>query len=174
MTTLVLQISLKDKSFHIFINSLGLYLSAEFLLDFLSKSYIPPCVGKIFKFMEFTFLENAFIRGIFTHALPTQNSPPTSCHLVLGRKKLVIPPGSILSKMCFPQQQKGVEGTMICFIKRFIKRFKTIQYGLEKSIFPNLLTTSNMVIATQTPSRKAEKTCEKLMILRENSKILEE
>ena len=24
--------------------------------------------GKIFKFMEFTFLENAFIRGIFTHA----------------------------------------------------------------------------------------------------------
>ena len=26
--------------------------------------------GKILKFMEFTFLENALIRGIFTHAPP--------------------------------------------------------------------------------------------------------
>ena len=31
-------------------------------------SHIPPCVRKISKFMEFTFLENALIRGIFTHA----------------------------------------------------------------------------------------------------------
>ena len=49
--------------------------------------------------------------------LPTQDSLPSSCHHVLGRKKLLIPPGSIASKICFPQQQKGVEETMICFIK---------------------------------------------------------
>ena len=32
--------------------------------------------GKIFKFMEFTFLENEFIRGIFTHALPHSKLAP--------------------------------------------------------------------------------------------------
>ena len=37
--------------------------------------------------------------------LPTQNLPPISCHHVLGRRKLLIPPGSVLSKICFPQQQ---------------------------------------------------------------------
>ena len=36
-------------------------LSPECLLNFLSKMYIPPCLGKIFKFMEFTFLEDALI-----------------------------------------------------------------------------------------------------------------
>ena len=49
--------------------------------------------------------------------LLTQNSPPSSCYHVLGRRKLLIPPGSILSKICFPQQQKGVEETMISSIK---------------------------------------------------------
>ena len=33
------------------------------------------------------------------------------------RRKLLIPPGSILSKIYFPQNQKEVEETMICFIK---------------------------------------------------------
>ena len=37
-------------------------------MNFLSNFYIPPCAGKIFKFMEFKFLENALVRGIFTHA----------------------------------------------------------------------------------------------------------
>ena len=50
-------------------------------------------------------------------ALPTQYSPPSSFYHALGRRKLFIPPGSILSKICFPKQQKGVEGTIICFIK---------------------------------------------------------
>ena len=61
-------ISPMNTSFHISINSQGLYLSPECLLNFLSKFYISPCVGKIFKFMELALLENALIRGIFTHA----------------------------------------------------------------------------------------------------------
>ena len=64
------KISLKDTSFHISINSLGLYLSPECLLNFLSNFYIPPSAGKIFKSMEFTFLENALIRGIFIRGPP--------------------------------------------------------------------------------------------------------
>ena len=86
------------------------------LLEFSLKLYIPPCMGKIFKFMEFTFLENALIRGIFTHAPPHSKSPPT-CHHALSRRKLLIPPGCILSNICFPQWQKGVEEVMICFLK---------------------------------------------------------
>ena len=49
--------------------------------------------------------------------LPTQNSPPSSCRHTLSRGKLSISPGSILWKICFLQQQRGVEETMICFIK---------------------------------------------------------
>ena len=60
--------SRKDTSFHISVTSLGLYLSPECLLNFLLNFYIPPFMGKNFKFMEFTSLETALIRGIFTHA----------------------------------------------------------------------------------------------------------
>ena len=51
-------------------------LSPEGLLNFLSKFYIPTCVGKFFKFKKFTFLENALIQGIFTHA-PRQSKLTT-------------------------------------------------------------------------------------------------
>ena len=49
--------------------------------------------------------------------LPTQNSPPSACHHAVGRSKLLIPPGSIHLKVCFPQQQKGVEEATIYFNK---------------------------------------------------------
>ena len=49
--------------------------------------------------------------------LHIQNSPPISCHHTLGRRKLLIPLGSIFPKICFPRQQKEAEETMICFIK---------------------------------------------------------
>ena len=65
-----LKISPKDTSFHISITSLGIYLSLECLLNFLSNFYISPGLGKNFKFMEFTFLENTLTQGLFTYALP--------------------------------------------------------------------------------------------------------
>ena len=101
------KISLKDKSFHISRNSIGLYLSPECLLNFLGNFYIPPCVGKVFKFMEFTFLENALIEAFLFMPHPTQNLSPRSCHHAIGRRKLLIPPASILSKIYFPQQHHG-------------------------------------------------------------------
>ena len=61
--------SCNDTSFHIFVTSLWLYLSPECLLNFLLNIYVPPFMEKYFKFMEFTSLETALIRGIFTHAL---------------------------------------------------------------------------------------------------------
>ena len=41
--------------------------------------------------------------------LHTQNSSPSSYHHTLGREKLLIPPGSIFLKICFPQRQEEVE-----------------------------------------------------------------
>ena len=71
-----------------------------------------------FKFMEITFLENALIRGSFTYAPSHSKLAPKFLSSRPTQKEiLLIPPGSIHSKICFPQQQKGVEETMICLIK---------------------------------------------------------
>ena len=146
MPPLPFKISLKDTSFHISINSLGLHLSPEFLLNFLWKFYVPPPVRKISKFMEFTFLENALIRGIFTHVPPhSKISPPSTCHHALGRTKLLITPNRILLKIYFPQQQKGVAETMICFIKLSLKIWRWLgtlgfSYFVWYAIFTNVMT----------------------------------
>ena len=60
------KISRKDASYHISINFSGLYLSPKCLLNFFSLAYSTIC-REIFKFMVFTFTENVFNLGIFTH-----------------------------------------------------------------------------------------------------------
>ena len=66
--------------------------------------------------MESAFLEIVLIRGIFTHASPHSKLARNICHHTLGRNNLFLQ-GSIHSKICFPQQQNGVEETVIFFIK---------------------------------------------------------
>ena len=56
------KISLRDTSFRISLNSSGFYLS-RMLVEFSLT-----CVGKMFQFMVFTFVEKAFNVFIFTHA----------------------------------------------------------------------------------------------------------
>ena len=47
------------------------------LLEFsLKLLYIPPCIGKFFKFMVFTFLEIALNLGIITYVPPHSNLAP--------------------------------------------------------------------------------------------------
>ena len=114
----MLNISLKDTSIHISINSKYLYLSLECFLNFLSNVDIPPCVRKIVKFKEFTFLENALSRDVFTHAPSQSNLAPNFLSSrPIGRRELLISRGSVLSKICFPHKQKGVEKITICFTK---------------------------------------------------------
>ena len=48
--------------------------------------------------------------------LSSQNRPPSSPHQTLRRGKLLISPGSIFLKICFPKKEKGVKETMIWFI----------------------------------------------------------
>ena len=60
------KISLKNTSFHIYLNSLGFYLSPECLLNFIWLLYFNMC-GKKFQFMLFTFPKNALSLCIFMH-----------------------------------------------------------------------------------------------------------
>ena len=59
---------------------LGIYISPECLQNFLSNLYIPSWMGKVFKFLVFTLLENGFVSQklnlvIITHA-PQQITHP--------------------------------------------------------------------------------------------------
>ena len=74
MTTLVLQNYAQGCIVSYFYKiSRVLSLSPEWLLNFLSNFYFPPCVRKTFKS---TVLENALIRGIFTYAPPHSKLTP--------------------------------------------------------------------------------------------------
>ena len=94
------------------------------LVEFSLKLLYSTMCGKIFQIYGVHISRKCIIRGIFTHALSHSILAPSSCHHVLGKKKLLIPPGSILSKICFPQQQKGVEQTMIWSIKNQSENIK--------------------------------------------------
>ena len=75
---MVNSISLKETSFHVSKYKLLRALSlSRMLAEFsLIRVYIAPCVGKIFIFMVFRFVENALNTGIFTHV--PHHSKPTS------------------------------------------------------------------------------------------------
>ena len=81
--------------------------------------YISPYVGKIFKFIVFTFLENVLNLAVFIYVLLyTQNFCP-QVHLITHprQREITHSPRQYISKICFPQYLKGVEKTMTCFIK---------------------------------------------------------
>ena len=74
--------------------------------------------------MVFKFLENVMNLGIFTHApLLTQNLHRSSYHHILGRGKLLIPPGCIFSKNFPPIVERG-GGNYDFFIKIQSKNMK--------------------------------------------------
>ena len=84
------KISLKDTSFHISINFLGLYLSPALLLKiFLKLAYSIMC-GKTFQFYCIHIPIKCIESGNFYSYLPTQDSTPSSYHHALGRGKLLI------------------------------------------------------------------------------------
>ena len=96
------KIDLKDTSFHISINSLGLYLSPESLSNFLSNLYIPPWLGTIFKFMVFRFLENAF------PSQKTESRHFYSCNLSQKpQSNYSSPQAVVFGKSTFPFNRKG-------------------------------------------------------------------
>ena len=59
-------------------------------------------MGKIFKFMGFTFLENALIQGIFTHAPPYSKLAPKFLLLHHRQKEIAHSPRQHSFKNLFP------------------------------------------------------------------------
>ena len=81
-------------------------------------------MGKIFKFLVLTLLENALNRDIFTQApLPTQNSLPSFCHHTLGRGKSLIPPGTIFFENLFPPAVERSGGNYNLLYQNSIKKY---------------------------------------------------
>ena len=67
--------------------------------------HIPPCVGKFFKFMAFTFLEIALNLGITSAPTPPHSKLSPKFLSSLGKGKLLISAGRI-RKIYLAQQQK--------------------------------------------------------------------
>ena len=108
----------KILSFYISVNYLWLYLSlSRIIVEFSLKLLYSTMYGKSIQIYGVHIPGKCIDSRHFYSCLPTQNSLPGSCCHPLGRRTLLNLPGSILSRICFPQQQKGVEETMICFIK---------------------------------------------------------
>ena len=106
--------NLINKSFHISLDSLELYLFPNCLLNFHSNLYIPPQMRKMLKFIVFRLLENVFAKQKiesrqFHSCHSGQNSPP--CFLLSLPKQSKITysyPGNILLKIYSPQQKGGL------------------------------------------------------------------
>ena len=68
----------------------------------LKLAYISPCVGKIFKFIPFTFLENALNLGIFTHVPPHSKLASKFLSLYPRKKKITHSPRQQFFENLFP------------------------------------------------------------------------
>ena len=80
-------------------------LIPDYLMNLLSNVYTLPSLGKRFKFMEFSLMENAFISQIFTMPPPTR------------KREITHPTRHHFSKNLFPPPQEGRKGklfTMYC------------------------------------------------------------
>ena len=104
------------------------------LIEFsLKLVYILPGVGRIFKFMVLTFLENALDLGIFTMSLLTLSSPPSSCQHTIARRKLLIPhpPGQLFFENMFPPTGEKGGGNYDLLYQDSIKKYEDDLSKLE-------------------------------------------
>ena len=58
--TMFIRINLKNTQSHVSIDPIGIFLFQENLFIFLSNLYIPPCLGKLFKFTVFIEITGKF------------------------------------------------------------------------------------------------------------------
>ena len=80
----------------------------------LKPACIPPCVGKTFKFLVFTFLENALKLGIFTHVPSHSKFNILSSH-PWQKENTHIPRQHFFKNMFVPTAEE-VEKAVVCFI----------------------------------------------------------
>ena len=125
MTTLVLQTYPQGYILSYFYKlPRTLSLSPECLLNFLSNFYIPRCVGKFFKLMEFTFLENALIRGSFTHAPPHSKLAPTFLSSCPRQKTITHSPSQHFFENLFPPAAEREGGNCDLLYQNSVRKYE--------------------------------------------------
>ena len=94
------------------------------LVEFLSNFYMSPCVGKMFTFMEFTFLENALIRGIFTHAPPHSKLASNLLSSRLRQKEITHCPRQQSYENLFPPTAERGGGNYDLIYQNSIRKYE--------------------------------------------------
>ena len=93
----------------------------EFSLKLL---YIPPCVGKIFKFMVFSFLANALNLAIFTHVPPHSKLAPNFLSSHSRQKEITHSPRQHFFKNLFPPTAERGGGNYDLLYQNSIRKYE--------------------------------------------------
>ena len=102
--------------------SLSLY---RILVEFSpSNFYMPPCMAKIFKFMEFTFLENALIWGIFTRITPHSKLAPNFLSSRPRQKKVTHSPRQHSFENLFPPTAEKGERNYDLLYQNSVRKYE--------------------------------------------------
>ena len=80
-------------------------------------------MGKIFKFMEFTFIEYALIRGTFTHASPHSKLTPKLLSLCPSQKEITHSPRQHYFENLFPPTAERGEGNYDLFYQNSVRKY---------------------------------------------------
>ena len=108
---------------------MALSLSPGCLLNF---SYSSMC-GKNFKFMEFTFLKNALIRGIFTHVPPHSKLTPKFLSSHPREKEITHSPRQHSFENLFPPTAERGGGN--CDLLLYLNSVRKYEDDLEHLVF---------------------------------------
>ena len=81
-------------------------------------------MGKIFKFMQFTFLENALIRGIFTHALPHSKLTPKFLSSRPRQKEITHSPRQHSFENLFPPTAESGRGNYDLLYQNSVREYE--------------------------------------------------
>ena len=93
------------------------------LVEFsLKLVYIPPSVGKIFKLIVFTFLENLLNQGIFTHVPPHSKLASKFLSLHPRQKEITHLPRQHFFENLFPPTAERSGGNYDLFYQNSIRK----------------------------------------------------
>ena len=86
--------------------------------------YIQPFVGKMFKFVVFSFLENALNLGIFTHAPPHSKLAPKFLSSDPRQKEITHSPWQHLFRNLFPPAVERGGGNYDLLYQNSVRKYK--------------------------------------------------
>ena len=81
-------------------------------------------MGKIFKSIEFTFLENELNQGIFTHSLPHSNLTPNFLSSRPRQKQITHSPKAAFFRNLFPPTEEKGGGNYNLFYENSVWKYE--------------------------------------------------